>query len=144
MTGGSQGGMLSFSAAAIDKRITLIAPDIPFVVDSMKSFKMTEWPGMVVRHWLGRNPKNTWELAKSTFAYIDPKNLAEWIKCPVFMGVGLQDTAATAPTAFSAYNQVRSPKEFRLYPEAGHSTPPEHKVLKMQWIREQFGISKAR
>ena len=144
MTGGSQGGMLSFGAAAIDKRITLIAPDIPFVVDSMKSFKMTEWPGMVVRHWLGRNPKNTWELAKSTFAYVDPKNLAEWIKCPVFMGVGLQDTAATAPTAFSAYNQVRSPKEFRLYPEAGHSTPPEHKVLKMQWIREQFGISKAR
>ena len=51
---------------------------------------------------------------------------------PVFMGVGLQDTAATAPTAFSAYNQVRSPKEFRLYPEAGHSTPQEHKVLKMQ------------
>ena len=63
ITGGSQGGMLSFAAAALDKRIALSAPDIPFIPDSMKAFKMTSWPGMVVRHWLGRDPKNTWELA---------------------------------------------------------------------------------
>jgi len=128
ITGGSQGGMLSFAAAALDKRITLSAPDIPFVPDSMKGFKMTAWPGMVVRHWLGR----------------DPKNLAGWIECPVLMGVGLPDTAATATTAFAAYNQVRGPKEYRVYPEAGHSTPPEHDALRMAWIREQFGIGTAR
>jgi cephalosporin-C deacetylase-like acetyl esterase len=95
--------MLSFATAALDKRIALSAPDIPFVVDSMKGFKMTAWPGVVVRHWLGRDPKNTWELAGSTFSYVDPKNLAGWIECPVLMGVGLQDNVAPAPTAFAAY-----------------------------------------
>jgi cephalosporin-C deacetylase-like acetyl esterase len=144
ITGGSQGGMLSFTTAALDKRIALIAPDIPFVVDSMKGFEMTAWPGMVVRHWLGRDPKNTWERAGATFSYIDPKNLAGWIECPVLMGVGLQDTAASAPCAFAAYNQLRGPKEYRVYPEAGHSTPPEHEVVKMRWIREQFAIGTTR
>ena len=144
ITGGSQGGMLSFAAAALDKRIVLSAPDIPFIPDSMKGFKTTAWPGMIVRHWLGRDPKNTWEVAGATFSYIDPKNLAGWIECPLLMGVGLQDTAATAPTAFAAYNQVRGPKEYRVYSKAGHSTPPEHKVVKMAWIREQFAIGTIR
>ncbi len=144
ITGGSQGGMLSFTTAALDKRIALSAPDIPFVGDSMKAFKITNWPGMVVRHWLGRDPKNTWERATTTFSYIDPKNLAGWIKCPVLMGVGLQDKAAPAPAAFAAYNQLRSAKEYRVYPEAGHGTPPEHDVVKMRWIREKFAIGTTR
>lgn len=118
------------------------APDIPFVVDSMKGFKMTAWPGVVVRHWLGRDSKNTWELAGATFSYVDPKNLAGWLECPVLMGVGLQDNAAPAPTAFAAYNQVRGPKAYRIYPEAGHSTPHEHEVGKMAWIRERFALEK--
>ena len=142
ITGGSQGGMLSFATAALDKRIALSAPDIPFVVDSMKGFKITAWPGMVVRHWLGRDPKNTWELAGATFSYVDPKNLAGWVECPVLMGVGLQDNVAPAPTAFAAYNQVRGPKAYRIYPEAGHSTPPKHEVAKMAWIRERFALEK--
>jgi len=29
-----------------------------------------------------------------------------------------------------------------LYPEAGHSTPPEHVEAKMAWIREQFALAK--
>ena len=140
VTGGSQGGMLSFTTAALDKRIALSAPDIPFVGDSMRGFKITGWPGMVLRHWTGRDPKNTWERAAATFSYVDPKNLAGWVECPVLMGVGLQDTAAPAPTAFAAYNQLRGPKEYRVYAEAGHSTPPEHLELKMKWIREQFSI----
>jgi len=132
--------MLSFAVAALDKRIALSAPDIPFIPDSMKGFEMTNWPGMVIRHWLDRDPKNTWEVASATFSYIDPKNLAGWIECPVLMGVGLQDTAATAPTAFAAYNQVDGPKEYRVYPDAGHRTPPEHEVVKMKWIRERFAL----
>ena len=143
ITGGSQGGMLSFAAAALDKRIALSAPDIPFVVDSMKGFKMTVWPGIIIWRWHARDPKhNTWELAGATFSYVDPKNLAEWVECPVLMGVGLQDNVAPAPTAFAAYNQLRNSKDYRVYPEAGHGTPPEHLVAKMAWIRERFALVK--
>ncbi len=141
ITGGSQGGMLSFATAALDKRIALSAPDIPFVIDSMKAFEMTVWPGWIIRDWLKRDPANTWELASETLSYVDPKNLAGWIECPVFMGIGLQDPAAPAPTSFAAYNQACGPKEYRVYPDASHSTPPEHDVAKMAWIRERFGMA---
>jgi cephalosporin-C deacetylase-like acetyl esterase len=97
---------------------------------------------MIIRDWLGRAPAhNTWELAGKTFSYIDPKNLGRWITCPVFMGVGLQDNAAPAPAAFAAYNQISSPKEYRVYPEAGHHTPPEHITAKMVWIRKRFTMN---
>jgi cephalosporin-C deacetylase len=106
----------------------------------MKGFQMTGWSGMAVRHWGARDPKKTWERPATTFSHIDPKNLARWVECSVLRGVGLQDTAAPASTGFAAYNQLRGPKEYRVYPEAGHRTPPEHVVLKMKWTREQFAI----
>ncbi len=142
ITGGSQGGMLSFAAAALDQRIALSAPDIPFVVDSMRGFRMTGWPGSVIWGWHARNRKdNTWELAGETFSYVDPKNLATWVECPIFMGVGLQDNVAPASTAFAAYNRILSPKDYRVYPDAGHGTPPEHVATKMAWIRKQFDLA---
>ena len=95
---------------------------------------------MAVRHWGARDPKKTWERPATTFSHIDPKNLARWVECSVLRGVGLQDTAAPASTGFAAYNQLRGPKEYRVYPEAGHRTPPEHVVLKMKWTRGQFAI----
>ena len=35
-----------------------------------------------------------------------------------------------------------SPKDYLLYLEAGHGTPPEHLVAKMAWIRERFALVK--
>ena len=86
ITGGSQGGLLSFATAALDKRIVLCAPDIPFVMDSMRSFEITNWPGSIIRQWVGRSPENnTWQKA-NTMKYVDPKNLAKLIKCPGIYG----------------------------------------------------------
>jgi cephalosporin-C deacetylase-like acetyl esterase len=143
ITGGSQGGMLSLTTAALDKRIMLCAPDIPFVSDTMKTFRMTHWPGSIIRDWVAEDTaKNTWELATATIHYFDAKNLAGWIECPVFMGIGLQDPVCPAPTNFAGYNQIRSSKEYRVYPQAGHWTPNSHTRAKYVWMRKQFGLVK--
>ena len=141
ITGGSQGGLLSFATAALDKRIFLCAPDIPFVMDSMRSFEITNWPGSIIRQWVERSPENnTWQKARNTMKYVDPKNLAKLIECPVFMGVCLQDQAAPPFCAFAAFNQCNGVKEYRIYPNDGHATPPEHISAKLSWIRAGFGI----
>ncbi len=141
ITGGSQGGMLSLMTAALDKRIVCSAPDIPYVADTMKTFRMTYWPGSIIRNWVAADPaNNTWALATETGHYFDSKNLAGWIECPVFMGVGLQDPVCPAPTNFAGYNQIRSPKECRVYPNAGHGMPDSHARAKHLWIRKQFGL----
>ena len=58
--------------------------------------------------------------------YVDPKNLAKLIECPVFMGVCLQDKAAPPFGAFAAFNQCNGVKEYRIYPNDGHATPRAH------------------
>lgn len=142
ITGGSQGGMLSLVTAALDKRIKVCAPDIPFVSDHMKTFRMTQWPGSIIRGWVAADPENnTWAVAAATGRYFDAKNLAGWIECPVFMGIGLQDPVCPAPTNFAGYNQIRSPKEYRVYPMAGHWLPNEHHLAKYDWMRKQFGLA---
>ncbi|MCP4455253.1 MAG: acetylxylan esterase [Planctomycetes bacterium] len=143
VTGGSQGGMLSLATAALDKRIAVCAPDIPFVSDAMKTFHMTQWPGSIIRGWIASDPThNTWTLAQATCRYFDSENLAGWIECPVFMGIGLQDPVCPAPTNFAGYNQIRSPKAYRVYPWAGHWLPQEHQQAKYDWVRTQFGLIK--
>jgi cephalosporin-C deacetylase-like acetyl esterase len=54
ITGGSQGGMLSLATAALDSRVMLCAPDIPFVIDSFRAFDTTEWPGSMFETYLKR------------------------------------------------------------------------------------------
>jgi cephalosporin-C deacetylase len=139
VTGGSQGGMLSLTTAALDPRIMLCAPDIPYVIDSFRAFDITEWPGSVFRDWLVQDPAaHTQAQAREVLRFFDPKNLAGWIRCPVFMGVGLQDTVCPAPTNFAAYNRITAEKQYRVYPFAGHGLPGKHYIEQLAWIRSQF------
>ena len=46
VTGGSQGGGLSLATAALDRRISLCAPDIPFMLDYVRYFKTSKWSEM--------------------------------------------------------------------------------------------------
>ena len=137
ITGGSQGGMLSLATAALDSRVMLCAPDIPFVIDSFRAFDTTEWPGSMFRNVFKKNLVDR-STARNILRYFDPKNLAGQIKCPVFMGVGLQDPVTPAPTNFAAYNQITAPKDYRVYPFAGHGLPSEHYFQQLAWIRKQF------
>jgi cephalosporin-C deacetylase-like acetyl esterase len=139
VTGGSQGGMLSLATAALDARVMLCAPDIPYVIDSGRAFDITEWPGSIIRDWLVRNPDTcTMAGIHDVLGFFDPKNLAGWIRCPVFMGIGLQDSVCPAPTNFAAYNLITSEKQCRVYPFAGHGLPGEHYVEQSAWIRATF------
>ena len=137
ITGGSQGGMLSLATAALDSRVMLCAPDIPFVIDSFRAFDTTEWPGSMFRNVFKKNLVDR-STARNILRYFDPKNLAGQIKCPVFMGVGLQDPVTPAPTNFAAYNQIKAPKDYRVYPFAGHGLPSKHYFEQLAWIRKQF------
>ncbi len=136
--GASQGGGLSFATAALDSRIALCAPDIPFLCDWVNYFELTEWPEM--NDWIAARSERTWATTLATLSYFDAMNLAPWIDCPVFMGVGLQDDVCPAATVFAAYNRVRAEKSFRVYPHERHRVGDEHRDLVYAWIRKRFGV----
>jgi cephalosporin-C deacetylase len=139
--GGSQGGALSFATAALDnKRIDLCVPHVPFLSDFRDYFKVAGWPGGEFRQYFEDHPEISEDEIYKNLSYIDIKNLAPWIKAPVLMSIGLMDQTCPPHINFAAYNQLDVPKEYIVYPYAGHGLPGEYYNTMMEYIREQFGM----
>ena len=105
VAGGSQGGGLSLSTAALDSRISLCAPHIPFLTNWDLYFKTSHWPEM--DKWIQAKESRTRQSTLKTMSYFDTMNMSAWIEYPVFMGVGLQDAICPPVTCFAVYNRVK-------------------------------------
>ena len=137
--GGSQGGALSFATAALDnERIDLCVPHVPFLSDFRDYFKVAGWPGGEFRQYFADHPEISEDEIYKNLSYIDIKNLAPWIKAPVLMSIGLIDQTCPPHINFAAYNQLNVPKEYIVYPFAGHGLPGEYYNTMMDYIKRQF------
>jgi cephalosporin-C deacetylase-like acetyl esterase len=90
---------------------------------------------------MNRHPEVPPDKVFETLSYIDIKNLASWIKAPVLMAVGLMDDVCPPHINFAAYNQLKVPKEYIVYPESGHGLPAEFNAVKYEWIKKQFKMT---
>lgn len=141
--GGSQGGALSFATAALDnKRIKLCVPHVPFLSDFREYFKVADWPGNEFAQYVTDNPEVGWESVYNTLSYIDIKNLATWIKCPVYMTIGMCDITCPPRINFAAYNNLTVPKEYFVYPYSGHGMPQEYYQNLTRLIKEKLKLYK--
>lgn len=138
--GGSQGGALSFVAAALDKRVKAAAPNIPFLSDFPDYFKICPWPKSEFDDYLKKNPGTTWDDIYELLSYFDIKNLAQWIECPLLMGVGLQDNVCPPHINFAAYNQVMSEKSWMVFPDFTHSVGKEYYEASKRFFDEKLGV----
>jgi len=154
VSGGSQGGALSFVAAALDKRVKVAAPTIPFLSDFRDYFRLNQWMrddfGSYVRSKMAGKDMTSadsqqyleaqWEAVYDLLTYFDIKNLAPWIECPLIMGIGVQDDVCPPHINFAAYNQVKSEKRWMACPDCGHSTNGEYYDEAGRFIREKLGV----
>lgn len=138
--GGSQGGALSFVAAALDKRVKVAAPHVPFLSDFPDYFKICSWPKNDFDTYMKNHPESKWEDIYDLLTYFDIKNLAQWIECPLIMAIGVQDNVCPPHINFSAYNQVKSEKTWMAFPELGHSVGKEFYNTSMEFIRVKLGF----
>ena len=136
--GGSQGGALSFVTAALDKRIKLCAPDVPFLSNFRLYFQIANWPTNEFKPYAMSRFKSMDSLY-SVLDYFDVSHFTPQITCPVLMGVGLYDDVCPPATNFSAYNNLNSTdKNYILYPKSGHGLPSEQYNVKVDWILKHF------
>jgi cephalosporin-C deacetylase-like acetyl esterase len=103
--------------------------------------KKSHWPEM--DKWVEAKEFRTWSSTLKILSYFDLMNMALWIKCPVFMGVGLQDPVCPPAANFAGYNRVKAPKQYWVYPDAKHYVEREHHKLVFNWIRENFDLEPA-
>jgi len=130
--GGSQGGGMSWMTAALDPRIDACVADIPWLADWVAYFRLTDWPEM--NNWVAGRATRTWKSTCETLSYFDTMNMAHRIKCPVLMRVGLQDRICPPSTSFATYNRIAGPKEYIVYPDAGHGILREHHEVAGAWL----------
>lgn len=138
--GASQGGGLSMVTAALDPRVMLIVPSIPWLCDwvgynATNSWQIKEFPIVLkARHDLTK--KNLMRI----LSYVAVLNFASGIKCPVFMNLSIQDPMSTPRTIFNVYNRINSEKAYLAYPKASHWIPGEHYGPRNKWISDKFGV----
>lgn len=141
--GGSQGGALSFATAALDSRVDLCAPHIPFLSDFRTYFKIAHFPKNEIEGYMAAHPELKWEQVYATLDYIDIKNLTPWITCPVLMGVGLRDQVCPPVTNFAGYNNLGEvEKEWHVFAKYGHAVPDSQHEYELQWIMKHFGMDR--
>ena len=123
--GGSQGGAFTTAAAALDHRLAAVAPYITFMSDFPDYFRIVDWPARPIfeqQHALGLSDGEMYR----TMSYFDIKNLARWVECPVFLGIGLQDPTCPPHTNLSGYNLMNVAKRLTVYPRHGHHVDYSH------------------
>lgn len=138
--GGSQGGAFSFAAAALDKRVKVAAPTIPFLSDYPRYFQIARWPKADFDKYMEANPDRKWNEVYDLLTYFDIKNLAQYIECPLIMGIGVQDNVCPPHINFAAYNQVKTEKRWMAFPRHGHSVGKEYDEASMKFIKEKLNI----
>ena len=132
--GTSQGGALSVASAALDPRIKLCLPDVPFLSDFRTYFQVARWPANEFNQYVAQ-PGHTWDQVYGVLDYIDIMNLAPQVTCPVLMGVGLFDDVCPPAINFAMYNALQTRvKKYYLYPDSGHGLPQAQYDFRREWM----------
>lgn len=135
--GGSQGGALSIVTAALDSRVKYLVALYPALSDmtGYLNGRAGGWP-----HIFTGNNLNYYNFPKAieTISYYDVVNFARILKTPGYYSWGFNDDTCPPTSYYSAYNQIKAPKEVFVIPETGHWTYPEQGVKTDNWLFEKL------
>ncbi|HSF54878.1 MAG TPA: acetylxylan esterase [Algoriphagus sp.] len=135
--GGSQGGALSIVTAALDSRVKYLSAFYPALSDmtGYLNNRAGGWPHIFAGNNLEyfNNPASI-----ETIGYYDVVNFARILKTPGFYSWGFNDDTCPPTSYYSAYNQIKAPKEVFVIPETGHWTYPEQGVKSDNWLFDKL------
>ena len=132
--GGSQGGALSLTTAALDPRVTACVANHPALSD-MAGYLDGRAGGYP--HFTRLADMLTEEKVK-TMAYYDVVNFARRITCPVYLTWGYNDNVCPPTTSYIVWNLVNSPKESLITPVNEHWTTSATNYSQMLWLKKHI------
>lgn len=134
--GGSQGGALSIVTAALDNRIKNLVALYPALSDltGYLQNRAGGWPHMFNKQ---NAPYMATETKIKNSAYYDVVNFAKHLKVPGFYTWGYNDETCPPTSYYSAYNEIKAPKDLYLVQETGHWSFPEQQTKIMEWVLQK-------
>jgi cephalosporin-C deacetylase-like acetyl esterase len=135
VSGGSQGGALTVTTAALDPRVTALAAYYPALSDTTGYMhgRAGGWPHLFRDEKAGHRT----EAKVRTAAYYDVVNFARRVTAKGLYAWGWNDETCPPTSMHSVYNVVRAPKELLLALETGHNTVPEEVARVDRWVDAQ-------
>lgn len=120
--GGSQGGGLTLATAGLcHDKIKACAYFDPFMTDTRDQLKIRTLCNSEIKSYLNYyNNECSFDDALKIQDLLDTKGFADWITCPVFFTTALFDDDCPPHMGFAAYNRIKSPKKFKIYPDDSH------------------------
>lgn len=136
VTGSSQGGFLSIATAALDSRVTFLAPVHPALCDleGWYSDRACGWPHYYRYYGAGTDAQ------RSAARYYDTANFARLLKVPGWYSWGYNDDVCPPTSMYAAYNSITAPKELHPYLQTGHFWYQEQWDVWLAWLRVQLGL----
>jgi len=136
--GGSQGGALAITCAALEPRVNKAVSVFPFLSDYRRVWDMDLCKGAYdelsyyIRH---RDPRQqNMDAMFERLGYIDVSNLASRIKGETYMFLSLLDDICPPSTQFAVYNNLAAKKRCEIYPNHGHEGLPEQNELAFEFF----------
>ncbi len=106
--GTSQGGLQGFATAGLHPKVTAMLVCVPAGCDTTGPWagRSVSWPYWF-RSTQGKDEKKVMETSR----YFDAVNFAADIRCSALVAVGLIDQTSCPAGVYSAFNQIKGPKE---------------------------------
>ena len=138
VTGSSQGGFLSLTTAALDKRVSCYAAVHAALCDHTASLKGVAcgWPHYF--YWMSPEQRKASQDKIETSRYYDGVNFARRITCPGWFSFGYNDDVVPPTTAYATYNVVTAPKQLSVYQQTAHFWYQEQWDEWLQWLMDQL------
>lgn len=132
--GGSQGGALAITTAALDPRVTACCANHPALSD-MTGY-LSDKTGGYPHHFRKDRNEATAEAIRTLEMY-DVVNFAKRLRCPVRMTWGYNDNTCPPTTSYEVYNVITAPKHAALTPVNEHWTSANMERAHFDWLKTQ-------
>lgn len=133
--GGSQGGALAITTAALDPRVTGCVANHPALSD-MTGY-LSDKTGGYPHHFRKDRSEATPQKIR-TLEYYDVVNFARHLKCPVRMTWGFNDVTCPPTTSYIVYNVIPTHKNAHLTPINEHWTSSDTEYGHYEWIKSHL------
>ncbi|MGN9863588.1 acetylxylan esterase [Bacillus swezeyi] len=138
--GASQGGGLAIAVSALSDIPKASVSEFPYLSNFQRAIDTAiDQPYLEINSFFRKNSSPDIEqTALNTLTYFDIMNLAESVKAPVLMSIGLVDTITPPSTVFAAYNHLNTDKDIKVYRYFGHEYIPAFQTEKLAFLKKHL------
>ncbi len=141
--GSSQGGGLTLITSALRPEIKAGVSGYPFLCCFPESMRMLRsYPYDELSCYARAYPQRTEQMLE-TLQYFDAVNFAPRIRCPMVVGIAMEDEVCPPETSYAAYRQLRGQRELWLFPNSGHGNAHEYPARETAWLQQRIGVRPA-